>query len=114
MVAEGEAGKSPLADLAFSSATLTANGDGRNDRLQIRYTLYGVISTDVEVTFHGLDGRKIHSVKQSGQAAGRHTVEWDGTGAAGGLLLPGTYLCRVAAETGRGRFELIMPVALVY
>ena len=114
VVAEGEAGKSPLADLAFSSATLTANGDGRNDRLQIRYTLYGVISTDVVVTFHGLDGRKIHSVKQSGQAAGRHTVEWDGTGAAGGLLLPGTYLCRVAAETGRGRFELIKPVALVY
>ena len=41
--AEGEAGKSLLADLVFSSATLTANGDGRNDRLQIRYTLFGVI-----------------------------------------------------------------------
>ena len=114
VVAEGEAGKNLLADLVFSSATLTANGDGRNDRLQLRYTLFGVISTDVEVTFHGLDGRKIHSVKQSGQTAGRHTVEWDGTGADGRMLSPGTYLCRVAAETGSGRFELIRPVALVY
>ena len=114
VVAEREEAGRLLVDLEISSATLTANGDRRNDRLEIRYTLFGVISTDVEIAFHALDGRKVHSVIQAGQTAGRHVMQWDGTGAGGGLLLPGTYLCRVTAETGSGRSELIKPVAIVY
>ena len=39
------------------------------------------------------------------------TSDMDGEG---GALTPGVYLCEVAAETGRGRFQSIIPVAVAY
>ena len=93
---------------------ITPNQDGRNDLLQIDYTLFGVLGTDVEILVYDLAGRVVSRFSASGGTAGTHTVQWDGMDESGQVLPPGAYLCEIAAETGAGRFQSIRPIAVAY
>ena len=90
------------------------NGDGFNDSMEIWFALFGVLETDVEVVFYDLGGNPVSRIMGTSAGPGTHALEWDGRDEEGRALTPGVYLCEVAAETGRGRFQSITPVAVAY
>ena len=114
LVADDNSVRRTLGDVAIRPRVITPNQDGRNDLLQIDYTLYGVLGTEVEILFYDLAGRVVSRFSASGGTAGTHTVQWNGMDESGQVLPPGVYLCEIAAETGAGRFESISPVAVAY
>ena len=114
VVAAGRAVEQVLGGLELVPRTFTPNGDGHNDLLEIKYTLFGVLDAAVEITFFTLAGEPVDRILAEHQGGGVHTALWTGRNAAGRLLRPGLYLCQVQAQTGRGRFERTQSVALVY
>ena len=104
-----------IADLLVEPRAFTPNGDGNNDELIIRYTLYGVIDTDVEIGIFTVDGRLVRKISKDGQRAGVNApVMWNGRDESGSLLAPGLYLCQVETETSRGRFATTTPISIAY
>ena len=93
---------------------LTPNGDGVNDRIQIRYTLMGVESTWAVIEIRDLAGRPVCELLSAWQLRGHHQVMWDGCVAGGRLAPPGTYICQVAVETESGRVERAKLVSVAY
>ena len=102
-----------LGEVAILPRSITPNQDGRNARTRITYTLFGVEGADVEVAFYTLTGKRVRRISER-QQVGPHTVEWEGLDDTGRLVTPGLYLCRVAAQTDRGTFETVKPIAVVY
>ena len=101
VVAEGSDLKGVIDQLELQPLTVTPNGDGINDRMEIIYSLVGVVDTDVEISFFTLSGVRVDDIELHGQRAGPQRVEWTGTDAAGQRLDPGSYLCQVSSRTGR-------------
>ena len=114
VVAAGEAVEQIIGALEIQPPTFTPNGDGSNDRTQLKYSLFGVLDAEVEIFFYTLAGEPVHRIIATNLEAGIHTVPWDGRDATGRLLDPGLYLCQVKAQTGRGRFAIVRPVAVAY
>ncbi len=50
----------------------------------------------VELTLHGLDGRRVTTLCAGVLPAGPHVFTWDGRNAAGRSVASGTYICRAA------------------
>jgi hypothetical protein len=94
--------------------SITPNGDGRNDRMQITYILSRVLEAEVEIGFYTLSGKRVRSITVKGQRAGQYTVGWEGLNDAGRPVAPGPYICRITARTGRGTFETVTHVAVTY
>ena len=114
VVAAGHAVEQVVGGLEIKPRMFTPNGDGRNDQLKIKYTLFGVLDATVEITFFTLAGEPVDRILAEHQGGGLHTALWAGRNAAGRPFSPGLYLCQVQAQTGRGRFERTEAVALVY
>ena len=114
VIADGDALSQVLGDIEIRPRAITPNGDRRNDRIRITYGLYGVLTATVEIGFYTLHGVRVHRIASADVEAGVHSVEWDGSGAEGELLAPGLYLCRLAVETERGRFQRVQSVAVAY
>ena len=114
VVAAGGAVEQVVGGLEIVPRTFTPNGDGHNDLLEIKYTLFGVLDAAVEITFFTLAGEPVDRIIAEHQGGGVHTALWAGRNAAGRPFRPGLYLCQVQAQTGRGRFERTQSVALVY
>ena len=103
-----------ISAVAIRPRAITPNGDGFNDLMEIGFALFGVLETDVEIVFYDLGGNAVSRIMGTSAGPGTHALEWDGTDEEGRALTPGVYLCEVAAETGRGRFKSIIPVAVAY
>ena len=104
-----------IGDLHIQPRILTPNGDGNNDRLHIRYALFGVLNAEVEVAFYTLAGAPVRRLLATDQKAGTNPpIEWDVRDEGGRLLAPGLYLCQVAIDSGRGRFATTVPIAVAY
>jgi hypothetical protein len=59
-------------------------------------------SADVEVTVYDILGQRIATLLSGEQAAGYHTVEWNGTNQAGLNVPSGTYFIRMISENFTG------------
>lgn len=106
---------SPLGRLVLSAGALSPNGDGTNDQIGISFDLLFLIEpAPVELTVHALSGRRVRRLLTQELAAGNHRVTWDGLDGAGGLVPPGTYLCRLEVQTQAGRLVEVAPVTVVY
>ena len=104
-----------IADLRVEPRTVTPNGDGRNDELMIRYSLFGVLDADVELGIYTLAGQPVRRMTMAGQDAGvSPPVMWNGADDSGKLVVPGVYLCQVVTETSRGRFANTITVSVAY
>ncbi len=115
VVASESSAQGVLGELEVGSGAFTPQGDGVNDHLSIRYTLFRVrAGSSVQVGVYALDGRRVWSAPVGVQRAGRHEIRWDGRDDAGQSVAPGIYLARVEAETDKGREVRMLPVALVY
>ena len=114
VIASGDAVRDVINQLSIEPGVFTPNGDGRNDDVQFRYTLFGVLDTDVGIAIYTVAGERVHSIEIANVAGGEHGLTWNGRTATGALVDPGVYLAQVTAKTGRGSFEIIRPFSVAY
>ncbi|MGI8862264.1 MAG: N-acetylmuramoyl-L-alanine amidase [Gaiellaceae bacterium] len=94
--------------VSITPSLLSPNGDGRNDRLEIAFSL--TVAADVSIRIFR-DGRWVASPYAASYEAGAHVFEWNGTRAAG-RLRDGSYTAVVdAADALVGRVSAVVPVA---
>ncbi|MBI2501822.1 MAG: hypothetical protein HYW07_01145 [Candidatus Latescibacteria bacterium] len=114
VMGEGEVETGFIQDLVFSSPAFTPNGDGINDGLAIRYTLFRLPQeVPVELSIYTLSGQGVAHFELGYQAAGPQEVFWDGQGEAGEPVTPGLYLVEVRLRAETGNFRQIRPVGVV-
>jgi len=108
-------------DLALVPPVFTPNGDGRNDQMQVSFTLLSVgVGTGVAVEVYDLSGRLVRRVaEQRDNSTGSYAIPWDGRDAAGALVPPGLYAVRIklSGETegsSVNRLEELRTVAVAY
>ena len=100
--------------VAFSSAVITPNGDGINDRITLDYILLKAThAVEVEVVVYDLSGRPVHRLYKARDRSGPNQVRWDGRDAAG-TVPPGMYLLRLEATTDAGIATQMRSIAVVY
>lgn len=102
-----------LSSLELASPVVTPNGDGRNDLLELSFTLLGVEDADVLVDLYDLSGRRVTRLVDESRRQGRYTDNWDAT-VDGTTVPPGTYLLRVAVDTDEGTLEQTRILAVAY
>ncbi len=94
--------------VSITPSLLSPNGDGRNDRLEIAFSL--TVAADVSIRIFR-DGRWVASPHAASYEAGAHVFEWNGTRAAG-RLRDGSYTAAVdAADALVGRVSAVVPFA---
>ena len=98
----------------FSSPVVTPNGDGVNDRIEIDFTLFGVLSAEVDIAFYALSGQQVAGLSMRNQPPGVNQATWSGLDETGAPLPPGVYLCRLTARTHREEFEVTRALAVAY
>ena len=98
-----------LTGLMLSTATLTPNGDGLDDSLEVDFTLNAPAEVTVQIEQNGLSVAAVYSGSLS---PGVQSVVWDGT--SGGNLVPaGAYVVAVIVRGpyGETRHEVALTVA---
>ena len=111
----GNAIPDAIGDLRIEPRIITPNGDGRNDKVRIRYTLFGVLDATVEATIYNLAGQPVRTLTAYGQMAGANrSLAWDGRDESRRPVAPGLYLCELKTETSRGRFARTTSVGVAY
>ncbi len=89
--------RSPNVTISAEYDAISPNGDGDLDTIPVMYSL----SEDATVSVDLLDGSRSvvrHLVEEEPQAAGQHTVVWDGLDRLGQVLPDGAYYVRVSAQ----------------
>ena len=101
--------------VAFSSAVITPNGDGINDRITLDYILLKAThEVEVEVVVYDLSGRPVHRLYKARDRSGPNQVSWDGRADDGTVVPPGMYLLRLEATTDAGIATQMRSIAVVY
>ncbi|MBM3276616.1 MAG: hypothetical protein FJY95_00835 [Candidatus Handelsmanbacteria bacterium] len=115
VVALGASLQGVLGKVEALPAAFTPQGDGVNDRVRIKYSLFRVlVAAEVKVEIYTLGGRRVRGWFAGTQGAGAHEVEWDGRDDQGERVAPGVYLARVQVETDGGTLARTLPVAVAY
>jgi hypothetical protein len=94
-----------LAAAAAAPGVVSPNGDGRADRLAVRFTLLDSATVRVRIL---RDGRWVATPFTGSLAAGRRSVVWDGSKRTG-RPLDGAYAAEVTATDGVGVSTLTVP-----
>ena len=63
---------------------------------------------------YDLGGNKVRTLVSEPRGKGRHTIQWEGEGEGGSVVLPGIYLARVSVDTDIGTFVRMRSIAVVY
>jgi len=93
----------------------TPNGDGVNDRAEIRYDVLKVTEpAAVEVRVYDLAGTGVRALQASAVPSGRYAVPWDGRDDQGQAVPPGLYLFRVKVRADAKSEERMGAIAVVY
>ena len=99
-----EEGRLPLLQsVSPSSPVISPNGDGINDRFELRYALLKL--TDAAPSYlniYALDGRLVRQIEGGLQLNGDQIYRWDGFDAQGDRLTPGLYIYRLSIHTDEG------------
>lgn len=99
-----EEGRLPLLQsVSPSSPIISPNGDGINDRFELRYALLKL--TDAAPSYlniYALDGRLVRQIEGGLQLNGDQIYRWDGFDAQGDRLTPGLYIYRLSIHTDEG------------
>ena len=107
---------SVLRQLEVQPSVFTPQGDGINDVVSIRFTLFQVLGgTQVEVGMYSLEGQRVWQQVLEVQRVGpQEVVEWDGRDEAGALVPPGVYVARVRVGADQGDFDQLQVVGVAY
>ena len=91
-----------LDNIEISPALITPNGDGVNDRLELRLDLINVLDPrPVRARYFDLSGRMVYEDRRDG-TAGQQEFFWDGRDGARQLVPPGLYIVEVEVEGDAG------------
>ena len=102
-----------IGDLQVVPPAFSPNGDGINDRVQIRFALFKAVDASPSVRIFDLAGREVVALMSSGGDVLR-SFSWDGLDASGARVAPGVYVCRIAAGADAGQGEVIRTLAVAY
>ena len=102
-----------IEDLRVEPALFTPNGDGINDLLAISFVVLKAMTTDARVQIFDLVGRGVARLAPM-EADGRQVYTWSGHDADGGLVPPGTYVCRIDLGVSQGDDIDLRVVAVAY
>jgi flagellar hook assembly protein FlgD len=94
-----------LGNAVVAPRVFSPNGDGRADRLVLRFTLLNPATVRVRVL---RDGHWVATAFTGQLAAGRRSVVWDGSKRTG-RLLDGAYTAEIAATDAVGTSVLTLP-----
>jgi len=86
-----------LEDVRVAPQVFTPNGDGVNDRAEVRFSVFRIKGERLlRVDLFDLSGRRVRDLSaQRNPPSGEYAVAWDGRDERGGLVRPGAYLARV-------------------
>lgn len=101
--------------IELSTPVLTPNGDGINDQLEIRYSLFrlpGPVPVALEV--YALDGHRIARIEGGLQDSGPRHLLWDGRDETGQLLKPGLYLFSIVLTTQTTQARPLQVLGIAY
>ncbi len=104
-----------IQNLALSSQTITPNGDGINDLLQVSYTLFRLPqAVPIVLNIYRLDGQRIVHRQAAPQPSGPQHLAWDGRDSNGRAPSPGLYLLEIAVESESGSSRQVRPLCIAY
>ncbi len=101
-----------IGDLQVAPATVTPNGDGINDQVQIRFVIFKVETATPQVRVFDLAGRVVAEL--AGASGDVASYTWSGRDAQGVLVPPGLYLCHIDLGATAGESVAVRPVAVIY
>ena len=102
-----------IGDLQLAPPVFSPNGDGVNDRLQIRFALYKAVDVTPSVRVFDLAGREVVRLASSGGGV-LQSFSWGGLDASGVRVAPGMYVCRIDAGAAAGQGQVVRTVAVAY
>ncbi len=93
-----------LEDVQISPNTITPNGDGINDEMEIRISVYHLErEKTLGVEVFDLAGQRVRNLSvQRSFPSGEHVFAWNGRGDGGQILPPGVYVLRIHLATDSG------------
>lgn len=102
-----------VGDLAISPPVLTPNGDGINERAEIRFVVYKAAKAMPEVIIRDLAGRRVVELAAE-PASAEPLYVWDGRDASGHLVAPGVYICAVDLGAAAPGGRVLRTLAVAY
>ena len=107
--------RSLLVAPAVQPNPFTPNGDGINDEARVSYKLLRLTTAvPVSIEIFDLSGRLVKRVFDGDESLGEYEHTWYGTDAAGRLVPPGLYLCRIVADVQSKTETSTVLVAVAY
>ena len=102
-----------IGDLQVTPSVFSPNGDGINDRVQIRFALFKAVDASPSVRIFDLAGREVAALVSSDVGV-LQSFSWGGLDASGARVVPGVYVCRIDAGADAGQGEVIRTIAVAY
>ncbi|MDE2811988.1 MAG: hypothetical protein OXM01_03130 [Gemmatimonadota bacterium] len=102
-----------IGDLQVAPPVFSPNGDGINDRVQIRFALFKAVDASPSVRIFDLAGREVVALTAAGGDV-LQSFSWGGLDASGERVTPGVYVCRIAAGADAGQGEVVRTLAVAY
>ena len=102
-----------IGDLQIAPLVFSPNGDGINDRVQIRFALFKAVDATPSVRIFDLAGREVAALTSSGGDV-LQSFSWGGLDVSGVRVTPGVYMCHIDAGADAGQGEVIRTIAVAY
>ena len=102
-----------IGNLEITPPVFTPNGDGVNDQAEIRFVVFKMNAVEPRVKIYDLSGREVVELEQHFTSTARRFT-WSGRDAAGELVEPGIYLCRIDLDAQTGKDTALRTLVVAY
>jgi len=104
-----------IRNLDISPRVITPNSDGRNDEIDISFTVSRVEGLrSIKVEIYNLKGELIKEIYKTLGTSGNYRIKWDGRDGSGDMVLPGIYVCEVSVDGDAVKDRAGKSIVVVY